>query len=117
MAAIVLADVTALFAEITAVPAVVLAWVNGNGIAVDVFDGEDGDTTKIARCSLAAHMATLFPTATAGAAGPITSETEGGISRAYGAIALTPSELNRTPYGQQFRWLCRMNAGGAWLAR
>jgi len=115
MAAIVLADVTAVAADVTAVPALILSWVNGNGINVDAFDGESGDTTKLARCYLAAHLA-LISASGGSSGGAVVSESEGGISKTYAAVALSPGELGRTAYGSQFRWLCKVNAGGAWLA-
>lgn len=110
-------------AALTAVPVplqtIILKWVNGNGIATDVFDGEDGDDTKLARQYMAAHIATLLTGASGGAsvAGPIISETEGAISRSYAnTVATTSSELDRTGYGSMFKMMARINACGAWLA-
>ncbi len=114
MAAIVLADVQAVAPEITAIPALILSWVNGHGVAVDIFDGESGDTTKLLRCYLAAHLATLVGAASQ--TGAIVSESEGGISRSY-AQASEPSELGATGYGVQAKLLIRLYAGGAWLAQ
>ncbi len=90
----------------------ILALVNGNGIDPDVFDGEDGNDTGMARCLLAAHFASLA--GLANTAGPITAETEGGISRSYGSM-MSGSMLGETSYGRQFQLLARMNAAGAWL--
>lgn len=105
-------------AALTAVPVpaqtAILKWVNGNGIATDVFDGEDGDDTRLARQYMAAHIATLTASRDA-VAGPVTSETEGAISRSYQAMAAS-SELDRTSYGSMFKTMARTNACGAWLA-
>lgn len=111
-------------AALTAVPAplrtIVLAHVNGNGVATDVFDGEEGEETKRARQYLAAHMATVLTSSGGGnaaVAGPIISETEGSISRSYAnTVAEASSELDRTAYGSTFKLMCRINACGAWLA-
>lgn len=112
-------------AALTAVPVPlqthILAHVNGNGVAVDVFDGEAGEETGRARRYLAAHMATVLTKAGGGdaaVAGPIVSETEGSISRAYAntiAESGTSSELDRSAYGSMFKLMARINAGGAWV--
>ena len=114
MAAIVLADVQAIAPEITAIPALILSWVNGNGLNPAIFDGEAGDTTKLVRIYLAAHLTTLIGAASQ--TGAIVSESEGGISRSY-AQASGNTELGATGYGVQARLLMRLYAGGAWLAQ
>jgi hypothetical protein len=113
-------------AALTAVPVplrtLILAHVNGNGIDPDVFDGESGEDTARARQYLAAHMATILTSGVGGSAavaGPIVSESEGGISRSYAdhiAASGNTSELDRTAYGSVFKLMCRVNACGAWLA-
>ncbi len=75
----------------------ILAVVN-KSLNVNLFDGEAGDTTLLARCFLAAHYAA---SSKLGATGPITSESEGGISRSY-AVALTKSAYMTTSYGRLF---------------
>lgn len=113
MAAITLTDVQAVLPEITAIPAAFFTYVNTK-ISVDVFDGEDGISTKLVRIYLAAHMATAFGAAGERAAGPITSESEGGISRSYSV--LSSSLLGGTEYGIKALWLMRLAGAGAWLA-
>ncbi len=115
MAAIVLADVQAIAADITSVPAAILAFVNTK-IAVDVFDGEDGESTKLVRCYLAAHWATVLATLGGAAAGAITSESEGGISRSYAQMDMSGSALGATQYGIQALFFIRLYASGAWIA-
>jgi hypothetical protein len=98
----------------------ILAHVNGYGVAVDVFDGEDGEETGRARRYLAAHMATMLMAGSGAAAvaGPIVSESEGGISRSYANVVAesgVSSELDRSAYGSVFKQMCRLNACGAWI--
>lgn len=116
MAAIVWNDVLAVAPELSSVANAwqtrILARVNGHGIDPDVFDGEAGSDTAMARCLLAAHMAVFA--GLGNAAGPITAETEGGISRSYASSSDT-SSYSETAYGRQFSLLCKMNAGGVWL--
>lgn len=112
-------------ASLTAVPVAlqthILAHVNTNGVAPAVFDGEDGAETGRARRYMAAHMATILTSGSGGSsmvAGPIISETEGGISRSYAdhvAAAGSSSELDRSAYGSVFKMMARINACGAWL--
>jgi hypothetical protein len=108
------ADIAALTAVPVAAQTAILTWVNGNGVATDVFDGEDGDDTRLARQYMAAHIATLTATKEA-PAGPLVSESEGAISRSYQGMAAS-SELERTTFGSMFRMMARINACGAWLA-
>lgn len=116
MAAIVLADVQDVCPDVSAVPAAILAWVNGNGVRVDVFDGEDGATTKLVRCYLAGHFATIGNVIGGAGAGPLVSISEGGMSRSYATSSLiTSSMLGGTQYGAQAALLMRLYAGGAWL--
>jgi hypothetical protein len=108
------ADIAALTAVPVPAQTAILKWVNGNGIAIDVFDGEAGDDTKLARQYMAAHIATLTGNKDS-VAGPIVSETEGAISRSYQALAAS-SELDRTSFGSMFKRMALINACGAWLA-
>lgn len=116
MAAIAWTDVTALASQLSTasagLQAMVLAYVNGNGVNVDAFDGEDGETTKLARAALAAHLGSTFAVGAAG--GPIASQSAGGLSRSFGAWSST-SALGTTGYGQMFLTLARAGAGGAAL--
>lgn len=69
---------------------------------VTMFDGEDGPTTKLARCFLAAHMAALGEL---GTGGPLTQESAGGLMRQYAMPAMVlRSEFMTTSYGRAF-WL------------
>lgn len=119
MAAINWANVLEVAAELTTVPLAlqtsILAHVNGNGVAVDVFDGEDGTDTKLARQYKAAHMGAMTAEDAGGGAGPIISETEGAISRTYANLVTSSSDLGMTKYGRAFQMMCRMHAAGAWL--
>jgi hypothetical protein len=114
MTAIVVDDVTDLCTDITHVSAVWLAWVNTK-INVDNFDGEDGLTTKIIRCYLAAHFTTIGDLGGA-VGGPVQSTTEGGISRAYAVTDLSDNALKRTSYGAAALGLLRMYVVGAGIA-
>lgn len=105
MAAIIWTDVTsypgASGLSTVSVPAqtVILAYVNGV-LDVSLFpDGEDGATTKLLRILMAAHMATAGVVAGSGAAGPVVSESVGGIARSYANLAATASDLSSTVYG------------------
>jgi Protein of unknown function (DUF4054) len=75
----------------------ILAVVN-KALNVSLYDGEDGDITKLARCFLAAHMAA---SAKLGVTGAVTSESEGGISRSY-AVPTGKSAYFTTSYGRLF---------------
>lgn len=75
----------------------ILAVVN-KSLNVALYDGEDGDLTLLARCMLAAHYAA---SAKLGATGPITAESEGGISISY-AVSYDKSPYMLTSYGRLF---------------
>lgn len=113
-------DVTNVASELTTavgLQAVILAHVNGKGLDPAVFDGEDGTDTKLARSLLGAHMATMFAEQTefGSTAGPISAETEGGISRQYAVLARAGVELDRTAYGRWLEVMIRVNACGAYV--
>jgi hypothetical protein len=116
MAAIAWSDVVAIAPGLSSASAglqtMALAYVNGNGVNVDAFDGEDGETTKLARAALAAHLGSTFKVGAAG--GPITSQSAGGLSRSFGAWS-SKSALGTTGFGQMFLTLARAGAGGAAL--
>ena len=67
-----------------------LAFVNAH-VNAGAFGGEDAYRTKLARVYLAAHLASLpgagVASGGAHAAGPVTSESTGGVSRSYAAAA------------------------------
>lgn len=128
MANITWSDVTAVAPELSTTPvaaqALLLLWGN-KAIAADVFDGPDGDTTKLARCYLVAHAATLGNQAASaggsGAAGPVTSESIGDLSRSFGAIGgggggSGGDEYQATGYGRLYWMLVRRDgASRVWL--
>lgn len=110
-------DVTGAFPEINTatlagklpVPAqnVILTNVNGPGLSVSNFDGEDGTQTHDARLLLAAHMATMVLRR---GTGLISSQSEGGASQSYIYPWANPLMLHLTSYGQL---LAQMIAGTA----
>ncbi len=112
MASISWSDVTAHAPELSTVSAGaqtdILAHVNV-ALLVTEFGGEDAPKTKMARIYLAAHLATMAAQGAAGAAGPVQSESAGGLSRTYavGAAALAGGDYETTSYGQAFRALAR----------
>jgi hypothetical protein len=122
MAAIVWSDVTAQASELTAVSAgaqanilgLVNAWFN----ASEFTDGEDGHFLKMARIYLAAHMATMERTAAGGAAGPVTSESAGGLARSYANLtgAMSPSSWANTRYGALLETIISVQPARAWVA-
>ena len=105
MASIIWADVTALAPELTApseaARVYLLAHVNAE-LDPAMFDGEDGPTLRLARIWLAAHLATVGALSTGGAAGPVMSESVGGMSISYGASSSTDAALGTTAYGRLY---------------
>ena len=78
----------------------ILAVVNSaKRLDVDMFDGEDGPITKLARCFLACHMAAKGKI---GAGGALVGESDGRLARQYAMPAMTRSTLLTTSYGQAF---------------
>lgn len=59
---------------------------------------------------LAAHLGTLY-LRPLGAAGPITSETLGAMSRSYGMLPLLAGALGSTIYGAEYERLLRIACG------
>ena len=76
----------------------------------DEIDGETGPDTKLARIYLAAHAATIASNAAAGASGPLTGRSAGGLSETFsaGAPSLAAS-YGATAYGQALAALLRMH--------
>lgn len=113
MAAIEWPDVTAWASEMASVAEaaqdLILAYANGLPYAANL-DGEEGDRTKLARVLMACHLASTGPKS-GGAAGPVTSESEGGLSRSYGMLA-SSTGLGRSSYGQELKALLRRHVGG-----
>lgn len=116
MAAIAWADVVALAAELSTVPApaqsIVLDHVN-TAFSVAKFGGEDSPRLKLVRVLYAAHMATMLTAGGELSAGPITSETASmnSISRSYATVDVSGSDLSLTPYGRQYTALLMVSGG------
>ncbi len=114
MSAILFSDVLALpgaNVELANVPAggqtLILAVVNVL-LDVNMFDGEAGPQTKLARCFLAAHFCALGKL---GTGGPLIAESDGRLSRQY-ALPSTRSEYMTTSYGIAFYSLIGSQARG-----
>jgi hypothetical protein len=75
---------------------------------VNTFDltqtGEDLQTDRMAKIFLAAHIATMARRGGSNAAGPMTSESVGGVRRSYGMLQTTTTNLSlsTTRYGQLY---------------
>lgn len=116
MAAITWADVQTLDAALSAVDpglrVVILARVEK--LSSSFFGGVDDPKYKLARMLLAAHIATPYAAAAGGgsASGPVTSESEGGVSRSYAVnhVALTGTHSG-TAHGRAFDDLVRSSPG------
>ena len=115
MSAIVLADIQDVCPDITRVAGAWLAWVNAKVNGAN-YDGEDGLSTKLVRIYLAAHFTVLGDMLGGASGGAVSSETEGGISRAYTSASLDASALNATAYGRSALQIIRMYVAGAWIA-
>ncbi len=94
----------------------ILAYVN----AIDMtglFENEQD--TQLARVYLAAHVAKVTSAASGTTAGPVTSESVGGVRRAYAntfSAAAAEGTLGTTRYGQMYREILgRSLASGPFL--
>lgn len=69
---------------------------------------------RLARIYLAAHVAMTTRLASSGAAGPVTSESAGGVRQSYGLIAqaTTGTSLGTTRYGQMYMDILGMTLAG-----
>ena len=117
MAAITWADVIATPApELSTVPVAaqdsILAYVNGL-FALDLWGGEGSVELDRARRYMAAHFGTfeLPGSGGGGAAGPVISESAGGLSRAYANLFSSGGDqlLGTTTYGRMYQLLVRQN--------
>lgn len=111
MAAITWTDVVDVAPALSTVDAdaqtMILAYVNAE-LDVVMFGGEAAPKTKLARVYLAAHLGTLSrPGASATAAGPVVSESAGGLSRSYANMVSSTSSagLERTTFGTMYAFL------------
>lgn len=82
------------------------AWIDvlayANQVNLAQVGGTDQDS-RMARIFLAAHVAKTALLARSGAAGPVTSESVGGVRRSYGFIAgQVGTGLASTRYGQMY---------------
>lgn len=81
---------------------VFLAYANERVVATE-FGGENSETFTLARAYLAAHLAAMMQQGAVGQSGPVTAESEGGVSRSYAFVQLShPSILSSTNYGKMF---------------
>lgn len=106
------ADVIAIASELVEVGdqarAIILAHVNG-ALNASVFS--NAGSLRLARIYLAAHLGTYsMPESTGISTGDVVSETVGGISRTYSAVAAASSgsNLDDTTYGSTYRGILRM---------
>lgn len=105
------ADVTAIAPELDDVPlagqSVILSHAN-TALDEGAFDHEQ---LRAARAYLAAHMGTLTHRGGDGPGGPIESEDIPGMTLSYSvpSPAGTDPLLDRTPYGQMYRYLVRFH--------
>ena len=80
----------------------ILAYVNDR-LNVRIFGGEDSASLKLARIYLAAHFGSGLVNGAGGEAGPVVSESAGGLSRSYGSLfSMDSSVLATTAYGQSY---------------
>lgn len=112
MAAIVWADVLGLAPELSTVSTLgqtdILAYVET--LDYTKFSDDEGSPIfRLARIYLAAHLGTITLQGGAGAAGPVTQESVGGISRSYGQPfgGVAPGSLDSTAYGKAYRMIVR----------
>jgi hypothetical protein len=108
-------DVAAFAPELTDADEIVrsgiLAYVNAT-FNPDDWGGTAAPALRLARIYLAAHLGTLTKRGQSGKAGPISSESVGGISRSYATFSY-PSILTTTPYGQALLELINRSAARA----
>lgn len=125
-AAITKADVVAFAPELnTIVDGVwtdILTYVNEfdlTQVAQDQFNlpSASAQTNRMAKIWLAAHMITQDKRGASAAAGPLTSESVGGVRRSYGLIPFgtAMNTLATTRYGQEFLETIGMSFGGPML--
>jgi hypothetical protein len=74
-----------------------------------------GEFADDGRRLLAAHLGTLTRSGAGGAAGPVTSETLGAMSRSYASMTTDAGLLGTTKYGAEYLRLMRIAVGVAVL--
>ena len=87
---------------------VVLAYVH-DSVPIGPFDGEGSPRLRMARILAAAHLGKMSVSGGAAPAGPVTSESDGGLSRSYAAPSMssTSSSWESTTYGRQYLQMLR----------
>jgi hypothetical protein len=115
MADIVWNDVTAVAPELSTVSAGaqadLLSYVNTH-VDPAKLGGVGSPKYRLARIYLAAHMATMSSQGGVGVAGPVISESAGGLSRSY-ALLNAQSGFSGSTYGDMYRHLIRTSAARA----
>lgn len=91
----------------------ILAYVNQ--ISLTSYDSDED--RALARIYLAAHLASSSIASTIGAAGPVISESVGGVRRAYGLVAMSSgTALGTTKYGRHYELIVNTsNCAGPFL--
>lgn len=108
MSAISWVDVAAYSSPLAAADPIVqsdiLALVNSGFKALPgLFDGEDGQKTRLARIYIACHFASLPGAGEQRPAGPVVSQTRGGLTQSYQALATSGnSTWNDTQWGRRY---------------
>lgn len=121
MAAITWDDVTAGAPALSSVDAdeqtLILAYVNDLLDVTVFYGGEDGSVVKLLRVYLARHFAVGGTLGGSGAAGPVISESAGGLSRTYAqqsASSLSGADdLDMTAWGRMARGIIRRSPARA----
>lgn len=91
----------------------ILGYVN-ESVQAGEFGGVDSFTYKLARAYLAAHYSSLHKSGEHGAVGPITSQSEGGVSVSFGGASSSgESSLGSTTFGQAFLAFVRRSPANA----
>jgi hypothetical protein len=103
-------DVVAIAPELSVISTdgqtIILEYVN-SALVPSEWHGEGSAFLRLARIYLAAHYGTITRQQGAGPAGPVTSESAGGLSRSY-AVLFAPggsSSMDTTPYGRSYNSL------------
>jgi hypothetical protein len=82
---------------------------------VDIFDGEDGIDTKLARIYLVAHFASLPGAGSTAPAGPLIGQTRGKLSQQFQGLPLTAAnEWLLTQWGRRY-WQLLQASRARWM--
>ena len=105
--------VSALAPALAAIPVLTQAEILAH-VAVQLDEVALGDRYDTASLYLAAHLGTLVLRDATGPGGPVASESVGEASRSYAVFSPMGSDavLDSTPWGKEFRRLCRVTCGG-----